>query len=369
MTKTYFLQDEKTFWHTTRDAVLVFPPIGNLQPLTALGHVENAETKRRFLSLVHVTGLMDELTSAKSKSITREQAEIIHDKKYLDHLQHISEGTGGDAGFAASCGHKTYEYAMISAGLAVDALQLVLDNPKANSYALTRPPGHHCLAEEAMGFCYMANIPLAIEIAKQKNPDLRIAVVDWDVHHGNGTQNILYDRDDVLKISLHQVDCFPRDSGHATDYGTGKGEGYNMNIPLPPGTGDGGYVYALEKMVVPALEKFNPDAIIVASGYDPGMTDPLGRMMMTSPGFVAMTNIIKSASEKLNAPIMMTHEGGYCSAYSPILAYKTLEALAGSSINMEDDFLIGWEGQAGTELQPLQKKLVDDLISAHPFLK
>ena len=365
---TYFLYDEKTFWHTTGDAVLTRPPMGNLQPLTALGHVESAETKRRFLSLVHVSGLFDELKTEKSTPITREQARLIHKESYLQHLEEISKELGGIAGHAARCGHKTYDYACVSAGLAVDALRLVLENPNSHAYALTRPPGHHCLAEEAMGFCYMANIPIAIEVAKQSRPDLRIAVIDWDVHHGNGTQDILYDRNDVLTISLHQADCFPRNSGHAHDYGTGAGDGYNMNIPLPPGTGNGGYVYAIEKMVVPALQNYQPDAIIIASGYDAGMTDPLGRMMVNSKGFMAMTKMIMDVSETINAPIMMTHEGGYCVAYTPILAYKTLETLAGSSIDMEDDFVATWENLAYSDCQSEQKKIIDDMASNHPIL-
>ena len=340
---TYFLFDERTFWHTTRDAVLVMPTMGNLQPLSGLGHVESAENKRRFLSMVHVSGLMDELKTKKSQPITDEQANLVHPASYLESLKAQSEGLGGDAGMVAPFGHKGYEYACVSAGLVAEALQLAL-REKSHAYALSRPPGHHCLAEAGMGFCLLANIPIAIAIAKQEAPDLRVAVIDWDVHHGNGTQSIFYERDDVFTISLHQEDCFPRQSGFTTDFGEDKGEGYNMNIPLPPGTGHGGYLYAMEQLVIPAVEHFNPDVIIVASGYDAGMTDPLSRMMLTSESFVTMTQMVKELSTAVDAPIVMAHEGGYCVAYTPILAYKTLETLAGSSLNITDDFMVIFEG-------------------------
>lgn len=362
MTDTYFLYDEKSFWHTTRDSVLEVPVGGLLQPLTGLGHVESAETKRRFLSLVHVTGLMDELKAPKTIPATYEQANLVHHSAYLDRLIEQSKGEGGYAGDENTpFGHKGYDYACVSAGLAIHAVDLVLNNKNTNAYALTRPPGHHAQKEHGMGFCMMANIPIAIEVAKQTRPDLRVAVVDWDVHHGNGTQDIFYDRDDVLAISIHQDDCYPRHYGYADQRGTGAGEGYTVNIPLPPATGDGGYVYAMEKIVVPALKNYQPDLIIVASGYDAGITDPLARMMVSSVGFVTMTNMIKDVASTLKAPIMMTHEGGYCVAYTPILAYKTLETLAGSSLNMPDDFDGVTPDCIYAELQPHQKTVIDNL--------
>ena len=367
MNQTYFLYDEKTFWYTTRDSVLFFPPSDALQPLTALGHVENAETKRRFLSLVQVSGLMDELKTEKSTPITYEQAHLVHTQSHLDRLIELSNADGGDAGYDAPFGRGGYDYARVSAGLVAHGLDIVLSNKDTNAYALSRPPGHHAVAEQGIGFCLLANIPIAIEMAKQTRPDLRVAVIDWDVHHGNGTQDIFYNRNDVLAISLHQDSLFPRHSGPADAYGDGDGRGYTMNIPLPAGTGDGGYAYAMQTMVKPAIEQYQPDVIIVASGYDASGQDPLGCMMLSSRGFVTMTQMVKDMAKTLNINILMTHEGGYCPVYTPVCAQKTLETLADSSIDIEDEFAEIWGEIAGATLQPHQKQAIDTWAKAHPL--
>lgn len=367
MSTTHFLYDENVFWHTTRDAVLYQPPQGYLQPMTSLGHVENAENKRRFLSLVHVTNLIKHLSTPDSKPITYDQARLVHTQDYLDTIINLSQAQGGEAGFGAPFGHKGYNYACVSAGLAVQALSLVLAGKDQSAYALTRPPGHHAESDQGIGFCLLANIPIAIAVAKQTYSDLKVLVLDWDVHHGNGTQNAFYSCDDVLALSLHQNDLFPRDSGHAHQVGDGDGYGYTINVSLPAGTGNGGYLYAMETLFVPAVEKFKPDVIIVASGYDAGWTDPLGRMMVTTEGFVNMTRMVQQASRLCQGRLMFTHEGGYCLSYTPLCAYKTLETLVGVDLNVHDEFTPDYEGLPALDLQPHEKQVIDDLYVNHPF--
>ncbi len=369
MSTTHFLYDEKVFWHTTRDAVLSLPPHGYLQPLTSLGHVENAETKRRFLSLVHVTGLMKHLHTYDAQPITYEQANLVHTQDYLNAIIEFSQGEGGTFSEDLPFGHKGYDYACVSAGLAVQALSLVLDGKDQSAYALTRPPGHHAESNEGTGFCLLANIPIAIEVAKQNNPDLKVLVLDWDVHHGNGTQNIFYNRDDVLALSLHQDGLYPLDSGHTHHVGQSKGYGYTINVPLPAGTGNGGYMYAVETIFVRAVEKFKPDVIIVASGYDAGWTDPLGRMLVTSKGFVNMTRVVQSVASISHGRLMFTHEGGYCPCYAPLCAYKTLETLAEVDLDVQDDFDPDSRQLPDFDLQPHQKNRIDDLYANHPFFR
>ncbi len=367
--KTHFLYDEKSFWHTTRDAVLYAPPQGHLQPLTGLGHVESAETKRRFLSLVHVSGLIKHLNTHDIPPISYEQARLVHADTYLQKIIALSEQQGGEAGEGASFGHKGYTYACISAGLATYGLALVCANKNQSAYALTRPPGHHAEADRGIGFCLLANIPIAIRCIQQSHPDLRVLVLDWDVHHGNGSQNIFYDDDRVLTISLHQNDLFPRNSGAIGDMGTDKGYGYNINVPLPAGMGDAGYIYALEKIYVAAVHRYNPDVIIVASGYDAGWTDPLGRMCVTSQGFIKMTEIVTAMGHVCKGRILFTHEGGYCLAYTPICAYKTLETLSGKDMGIGDDFATDYENLPDLQLHPHQKHIVDAIYTNHPFFK
>ena len=165
----------------------------------------------------------------------------------------------------------------------------------------------------------------------------RVAVIDWDVHHGNGTEAIFYDRDDVLTISLHQERNYPMDTGDAEDRGVGAGEGYNMNIPLPPGGGHALYLEAMERLVLPALNDFQPDVIIVACGYDAAAIDPLSRMMATAETFRALTEMtMEAASDLCGGRLMMAHEGGYSEVYVPFCGHNVLQQLSGSSITAVD---------------------------------
>ena len=152
----------------------------------------------------------------------------------------------------------------------------------SNAYSLSRPPGHHCLADQAMGFCFLANIPVAIEAAKAAHGLGRVAIIDWDVHHGNGTQSIYEQRDDVLTISLHQENCFPPGYSGIEERGRGAGQGFNINIPLPAGSGHDAYLQAMGSIVIPALDRFAPQLIVVACGYDANGVDPLARMLPVS---------------------------------------------------------------------------------------
>src|SRR5262249_52769719 len=146
----------------------------------------------------------------------------------------------------------------------------------------------------------------------------RVATVDWDVHHGNGTQAIFYDDPSVLTISLHQDNLFPAASGGIAENGTGPGEGFNINVPLPPGSGPGAYVAAFERVVLPALRRFKPELIVVPSGFDAGGVDPLGRMMMSAGGFRELTALLMAVAKELcGGRIVMTHEGGYSEMYAP----------------------------------------------------
>src|SRR5690606_35191003 len=187
----------------------------------------------------------------------------------------------------------------------------------------------------------------------------RIGILDWDVHHGNGTQAAFYDDPSVLTISLHQDNVFPPNSGAVTETGTGAGEGYSINVPLPPGTGDGGYLHAMDEVVVPALRRFRPDLILVASGFDAGAMDPLARQMLTSAGYRALTQrLMDVAAEVCDGRIAMSHEGGYSPIYVPFCGLAVVETLAGAE-PFTDPLLPVVSGYAGHDLQPNQKAVID----------
>jgi acetoin utilization deacetylase AcuC-like enzyme len=310
--KTAFLCDERVFWHAGGNYAFTLPAGDLVQPMAG-GLPENPETKRRLRNLIEVTGLLRELDATGADPATTEDLRRVHPADYL-------------ARFKA-----------LSAGLAIEALARVLTGRARNAYALTRPPGHHCLPDRPNGFCLLANGAIAIEAARAHAPGLRVAVIDWDVHHGNGTEAIYAADPDVLTISLHQDRNYPTDTGHASVRGEGAGLGANLNIPLPPGTGHRGYLAAFERLVIPALTRFRPDAILVACGYDAAAVDPLGRMLATAETFAQLARRTLDAADHLcGGRVAMLHEGGYSEAYVPFCGHAVLAEMAGSAIAAPD---------------------------------
>jgi len=334
---TGFFFDEACFWHTTGEHALMLPVGGWVQPGDGAGHAEAASTKRRLKALVDVSGLGARLAVASAPPATEADARRVHTAGYLARFRAASEEGHGSLGLDAPCGPGTYAIALRSAGLAIGAVGAVLAGRLGNAYALTRPPGHHALPDAGMGFCFLANIAIAIEWAQATHGLGRVAVVDWDVHHGNGTQAIFWERPDVLTVSLHQERCFPTDQGHATERGGGRGAGTNLNIPLLPGSGHAAYLAAFDRLVRPALERFRPELLVVACGLDANAFDPLGRMMLHSGSFRALTaRVAAAAADLCGGRLVMLHEGGYSDAYVPFCGLAVIEELAGHRTAVRD---------------------------------
>ncbi len=334
---TAFYHDERCLWHTTGEHALILPVGGYVQPPSGAGHAESPETKRRFKNLLEVSGLWKQLDVRDAPPVTVEDMQRVHTAPYLEQFKAISDAGGGNAGHYSPFGRGSYEIAAISAGLVKRALDDVLSGQVDNAYVLSRPPGHHCLTDASMGFCLLANIPIALEAARAKNGPLRAAVLDWDVHHGNGTEAAYYDRDDTLTISLHQEACFPVETGAAADRGIGKGLGFNLNIPLWPGGGHQAYMDAFELLVAPALRAFKPDVIIVASGLDANGVDPLARMLAHSGTFRSMAGQIKSLARELcQGRLLCVHEGGYSEVLVPFCGLAIVEELSGLKTDVID---------------------------------
>lgn len=334
---TGFFWDEKCFWHTGGNYAARFPTGGLVQPMVAGGLPETSESKRRLKNLMDVTGLTAELAAQTAPPATDADLARVHTAGYLSKFKEMSDNGGGEIGLRAPFAQDGYEIAALSAGLAKGALQAVLSGACDNAYSLSRPPGHHCLPDFPNGFCLLANIAIAVESALADGLCKKVAVVDWDVHHGNGTEAIFYDRDDVLTVSLHQDRNYPLDTGAITDRGQGAGVGYNVNIPLPAGAGHTTYLEAMDKLVTPALEAFKPDVIIVACGYDPAIDDPLGRMLCTAETFRMMTAQMMAAADDLcGGKLLVVHEGGYSESYVPFCGHAVLEQMSGSKITAPD---------------------------------
>ena len=333
---TAFLWDERCFWHGGGAYALTMPVGGFVQPLPA-GLPENPETKRRLRNLIEVSGLAREMTLTTAPPATWEEMARVHPETYLTAFKAASDAGGGELGLRTPFGPGGFEIAALSAGLAVDGLRRVLAGEVANAYALSRPPGHHCLPDWPNGFCLLANIAIAIQAARAEGRAGRIAVVDWDVHHGNGTEAIFLDDPEVLTISLHQERNYPLDTGGAEVRGTGAAFGTNLNIPLPPGLGHRGYLQAFDRIVLPALHRFAPEAIVVACGFDASAFDPLGRMLATTETFRQMTARVKQAATELcGGRLLLVHEGGYSEAHVPFCGHAVLEELTGTAIRVPD---------------------------------
>lgn len=360
-TRTAFFFDELSLWHSAAPHALTLPVGGWVQPPAAAGHAESPESKRRLKSLMDVSGLSRQLHVRSAAPASHEDLLRVHDASYLARFKALSDAGGGSLGQDAPIGPGSYEIAALSAGLATAAVDAVLSGEVDNAYSLSRPPGHHCLADQAMGFCFLNNIAVAIEAAKARHGLGRVAVLDWDVHHGNGTQSIYYVRNDVLTISLHQEGCFPPGYSGAQDRGTGAGTGCNLNIPLLPGSGHDAYLYAMQQLVLPALERFEPELIIVACGYDANAVDPLARMQLHSDSFRQMTELLRDSAERLcGGRLVMVHEGGYAEAYVPFCGLATLEALSGLRTEVRDPMRDFIElQQPSAEFQAFQRQLLD----------
>jgi acetoin utilization deacetylase AcuC-like enzyme len=354
---TGFVFHELYLWHNTWNWNQVFPPGLTIQPGT---HAENPETKRRLRNLMEVSGILDYLVPIKPRPATVEELLRVHTPGHVAKIREISDRGYGDASVLTPLGAGSYEIALLAAGGAIEAVAAVMAGTVDNAYALVRPPGHHATADVGMGFCLFSNAAVAIRHAQRALGVGRVATVDWDVHHGNGTQSIFYDDPSVLTISLHQDNLFPAASGAVEENGTGPGEGYNINVPLPPGSGPGAYVEAFEKVVLPALHRFGPELIVVPSGFDGSGVDPMGRMMVNSSGYRALTKMLLGAAKDLTGGrIVMTHEGGYSEMYVPYCGLAVIEEMCGHYTAIPDPWDRLMQQWGGMDVQPHQTAVID----------
>ncbi|WP_156105264.1 class II histone deacetylase [Litchfieldella xinjiangensis] len=358
MQRTGFFWHERCFWHDP-GAIGVFSSPGEyLQPQPAS---ESPESKRRLKNLLEVSGLIDALEVRKPPAADNEALARFHTPRYLEALEAGSQVGIGDGGDCAPFTAGSLAAAKQSAGLAIAAVDAVARGELRSAYALCRPPGHHAEADLGRGFCLLGNIPVAVMHARALGLVRRVAILDWDVHHGNGQQAAFYDDPDVFTVSVHQAGNYPLETGNFEERGEGEGRGANLNLPLPPGCGIGAYRYAMSELILPALEAFEPDLIVVACGYDACAKDPLGKMLLNSAAFGEMTRQVKAVAERCcDGRLVMVHEGGYSEGYVPFCGHAVIAELAGSAIVVPDpqnDEIAAWAYQ---DLQPHQKALMDE---------
>jgi acetoin utilization deacetylase AcuC-like enzyme len=351
-TRTGFVFHELYMWHDTGSGAGPRAAGGAIEPGE---HGESPPTKRRFRNLLEVSGMLDQLVGVRARPATRDELLRFHTPEYVDRIKAMSDAGGGQAGEITPFGPGSYEIAALAVGGCMAAVDAVLAGDVANAYALVRPPGHHAEADRGRGFCIFGNTALAAMHAREVHGLERVAVVDWDVHHGNGTESAFWEDPSVLAVSVHQDGWWPRDSGPLDAVGAGAGRGFTVNVPLPPGSGDGAYLAAFEQVVLPALADFRPELILVASGFDASVLDPQGRMMVTSEGYRQLTRLVMGAAAELcDGRLVLCHEGGYSAAYVPFCGLAVVEELAGRRSGTDDPYLPRYSGLVGEDLQPAQ---------------
>ncbi|MFG2948379.1 class II histone deacetylase [Streptomyces adustus] len=345
-----FVGHEQYFWHQS-----VVATGGDIEPGAEL---ETPTPRRRLLNLLAKSGLLSLTHPLAPLALDRPDLLRAHDADYLDAFERLSAAGGGELGDFAGFGPGAFDTAVLSAGGVAEAVRAVTAGDVDTAYALVRPPGHHAERHRARGYCLLANLPVALLKARADQDLRRVAVVDWDVHHGNGTQSIFYGDPNVLTISLHQDRLYPHDSGTVAETGTEDAVGTTVNIPLPAGSGLGAYEYAFTTVVEPALRTFRPDLIAVACGFDAGGLDPNGRMSLSATAFATLTKrMLEVADELCGGRLVLAQEGGYSPLHVPFCGAQTLSALLDVT-GMVDDPFAGMDNSPEQPLAP-QRAAVD----------
>jgi acetoin utilization deacetylase AcuC-like enzyme len=225
-------------------------------------------------------------------------------------IEAISARGGGQIDLDTGMSAGSFNAALHAAGGAVRLVELLISGEAAAGFSAHRPPGHHAPRAQAMGFCLFNNVAVAAQHALDALGLERVMILDWDVHHGNGTNDIFHASDQVLFVSIHQSPLYPG-SGPARDIGTGAGEGFTVNLPVPPGSGDAEFGSLVEHVAAPLARSFAPQLLLVSAGYDAHRDDPLAGCELTDAGFAAMTVTVRALAESLGIPVGLVLEGGY----------------------------------------------------------
>jgi acetoin utilization deacetylase AcuC-like enzyme len=297
MSKLSLVRDEKFQEHLTPDL-----------------HPESPKRLAAIDKAFHESALEQNVEQLQPRAATMDEICLVHSPAYVETLGKDSErakkGRFVQLDADTFMSPNTLDTAMLAAGAGLVAVDSVKDDGFQSSFVAVRPPGHHALRAKSMGFCLFNNVALAARYAQKQLGLKRVFIIDWDVHHGNGTQEAFYEDPSVFFVSMHQYPFWPG-TGWFEEDGRGEGRGFNMNIPLPEATGDRGYLHAWDQLIKPACLEFQPDLLLLSAGYDAHQMDPLGQQRISTSGYAMLSQRLVDLSQMTGAKVVAFLEGGY----------------------------------------------------------
>jgi acetoin utilization deacetylase AcuC-like enzyme len=299
------------------------PPAGNrktgfvygpiyLEHKTGAGHPERPERLRAIVDRLETSGLLARLTAIAPRPAEERWLTTVHSRDYVRRVrERCKAGAENVDTTDAPVSRESYDAAVAAVGGVLAAVDAVVEGKVRSAFCAVRPPGHHARRERAMGFCLFNNVAVAARYVQKKHGLAKVLIVDWDVHHGNGTQEMFYADPTVFYFGIHQSPFYPG-TGRADERGQGDGQGTTLNVPLAAGAGDRAYRQALERDLRPAAEAFRPDFVLISAGFDAHEDDLLGRMKVTADGFADLTRLVKDiAARHCGGRLVSVLEGGY----------------------------------------------------------
>jgi acetoin utilization deacetylase AcuC-like enzyme len=290
-----------------------------------------------------------------SPAVSREVLTAVHPEAYVASIERACASGGGHLDMDTIVSRGSFEAALHACGGAVRMAELLVSGSVGRAFAAHRPPGHHALRTRAMGFCLFGTVAVAAQYALDRLGLSRVLVLDWDVHHGNGTNDIFHESEQVLFVSIHQSPLYPG-TGPSSDVGSGAGRGFTVNLPVPPGSGDEAYASLVDHVVVPLARSFSPELVLISAGYDAHDEDPLADCRVTEEGFAALARSMSAVSSELDVPLGCVLEGGYALGPLARSVAATMEALVEPG------------GGGGSEVVPLAADARERLARWWPVL-
>ncbi len=276
-----------------------------------MGHPESQERILAIVDMLKFTKLFDEVVRIEPRDATKEEITLVHTLKHYDNIASTKGRPKVFLDADTSTCPVSFDAALRAAGGMISAIDSVLSKEVDRAFPLVRPPGHHAEADRAMGFCLFNNVAVGAAYLTEVKGLERVLVIDWDIHHGNGTQHIFYDTSKVLYFSTHQYPFYPG-TGAAEEVGSGEGKGYTVNVPMEPGMGDDEFIRIFEEILKPIIDQYKPEFILVSAGFDIYFEDPLGGMKVSPEGFAKLTRLLTDEADKIcDGKIVFLLEGGY----------------------------------------------------------